>query len=433
MGSFLWDEECNNMCYSHYHNGRPLSVVLTEPCDPFEPQRLSFFDDIPCIESDFASLNHLQHHHHHHHHHQQQQQQQQQHHRSRSSGRRYKRECYSVHYPNANFNSYCFSPPPPPRRALNRCASREILVEKIETVTIEEAKRRPPPPPPCMVSCVRTPSPTIRQVKIRPRPSSCFDLHKESTDIQHQQRQNRWSKYVDEHHEEHFEYNYNYNKVPERIVPIQREQPAPPPPSPPPPLPRIIRHDATTSTHDLYIPRPPTPKPVRPETRDAGTTTAGLPKKPLCVTETQVIERFEKTEKVRCDSASSSDGAGSKNRKSKKRPLSRFYDDDGFVEKQYHRASKKGHHKDFVQRMHARNGTLSKACNSLNYYTSPAERQREKSRVIVRPTSKPREILVDTSGIFGFTSEFSEPTTPQIIENGFTIKVRSSFQPPDLK
>ncbi|CAF4408325.1 unnamed protein product, partial [Rotaria magnacalcarata] len=353
----------------------------TEPCDPFEPQRLSFFDDIPCIESDFASLNHLQHHHHHHH---QQQQQQQQHHRSRSSGRRYKRECYSVHYPNANFNSYCFSPPPPPRRALNRCASREILVEKIETVTIEEAKRRPPPPPPCMVSCVRTPSPTIRQVKIRPRPSSCFDLHKESTDIQHQQRQNRWSKYVDEHHEEHFEYNYNYNKVPERIVPIQREQPAPPPPSPPPPLPRIIRHDATTSTHDLYIPRPPTPKPVRPETRDAGTTTAGLPKKPLCVTETQVIERFEKTEKVRCDSASSS-------------------------------------------------GTLSKACNSLNYYTSPAERQREKSRVIVRPTSKPREILVDTSGIFGFTSEFSEPTTPQIIENGFTIKVRSSFQPPDLK
>ncbi|CAF4757563.1 unnamed protein product, partial [Rotaria magnacalcarata] len=65
-------------------------------CDPFEPQRLSFFDDIPCIESDFASLNHLQHHHHHHHHHHHQQQQQQQHHRSRSSGRRYKRECYSM-------------------------------------------------------------------------------------------------------------------------------------------------------------------------------------------------------------------------------------------------------------------------------------------------------------------------------------------------
>ncbi|CAF5099357.1 unnamed protein product, partial [Rotaria socialis] len=43
--------------------------------------------------------------------------------------------------------------------------------------------------------------------------------------------------------------------APERIVPIEREQPAPPPPPP-----RTIRHDATTSTHDLYIPRPPTPK-----------------------------------------------------------------------------------------------------------------------------------------------------------------------------
>lgn len=62
---------------------------------------------------------------------------------------------------------------------------------------------------------------------------------------------------------------------------------------------------------------------MRPETRDIGTTTAGLPKRPLCVTgtiiilflmdhnhgfysiETQVIERFEKTEKVRRDSTSS--------------------------------------------------------------------------------------------------------------------------------
>lgn len=35
-----------------------------------------------------------------------------------------------VHYPNVNFNSYCFSPPPL-RRSLNRAASREILVEKI--------------------------------------------------------------------------------------------------------------------------------------------------------------------------------------------------------------------------------------------------------------------------------------------------------------
>jgi hypothetical protein len=39
----------------------------------------------------------------------------------------------------------------------------------------------------------------------------------------HQQRENRWSKFVDEHHEEHYQYNYNYNfKTPERIVPSKR-------------------------------------------------------------------------------------------------------------------------------------------------------------------------------------------------------------------
>ncbi len=81
MGSFPWDDEYHDMCYSQHYNGRPLSVVLTEPFDPFEPQSSSFFDDIPYIESDFATL----HRHHQHHHH----------HRSRSSGRRYKRECYS--------------------------------------------------------------------------------------------------------------------------------------------------------------------------------------------------------------------------------------------------------------------------------------------------------------------------------------------------
>lgn len=70
MGNFLWDEEYNDMCYSQHYNGRPLSVVLTEPYDPFEPQPTSFFDDIPYIESDFASLHRHHHHHHQHHHHQ---------------------------------------------------------------------------------------------------------------------------------------------------------------------------------------------------------------------------------------------------------------------------------------------------------------------------------------------------------------------------
>ncbi len=76
-------------------------------------------------------------------------------------------------------------------------------------------------------------------------------------------------------------------------------------------------------------------------------------------------------------------------------------------------------------------GTLSKPCNALNLYTA-ADRKREKSRIIVRPTSYPREVLIDTSGIFGFPGEFSEPTSPQGVENGCTIKSRSPFQPPDL-
>lgn len=77
-------------------------------------------------------------------------------------------------------------------------------------------------------------------------------------------------------------------------------------------------------------------------------------------------------------------------------------------------------------------GTLTKACNSLNLYTA-ADRKREKSRVIVRPTSYPREVLIDTCGIFGFPGEFSEPTSPQGLENGSTIKSRSPFCPPDLR
>ena len=67
----------------------------------------------------------------------------------------------------------------------------------------------------------------------------------------------------------------------------------------------------------------------------------------------------------------------------------------------------------------------------MNVYTA-ADRKREKSRVIVRPTSYPREILVDTCGIYGTPGEFSEPTSPQTIENSSTTKIRSPFQPPDL-
>lgn len=76
-------------------------------------------------------------------------------------------------------------------------------------------------------------------------------------------------------------------------------------------------------------------------------------------------------------------------------------------------------------------GTLTKPCNALNVYTA-SDRKREKSRTIVRPTSYPREVLVDTSGIFGTPGEFSEPTSPQALENGSKFSTRSPFQPPDL-
>jgi len=79
--------------------------------------------------------------------------------------------------------------------------------------------------------------------------------------------------------------------------------------------------------------------------------------------------------------------------------------------------------------MHARNGTISKPCNSLNLY--PAGRER--SRTIIRPTSYPREVLVDTSGILAPPGEFSGPTSPQAVENGSTRKFRQPFQPPDLR
>lgn len=83
---------------------------------------------------------------------------------------------------------------------MNRAASREVLIEKIgknssfdnlfvydchfvfvqiETVTIDEPPRRPP----YTVSFVRAPSPPVRQLKIRPRPTSCFDLRKETTGL----------------------------------------------------------------------------------------------------------------------------------------------------------------------------------------------------------------------------------------------------------
>ena len=96
-------------------------------------------------------------------------------------------------------------------------------------------------PAPCYVAkCIRAPSPPVRQLKIRPRPSSCYDLRRETSmgkdqhqysltlipaekfdlvDIRQQKEENQWSKVVDERHEEHYEYNYNFQTKADRIVP----------------------------------------------------------------------------------------------------------------------------------------------------------------------------------------------------------------------
>ncbi len=114
MGSFSWDSPC---CLQ-YHNGRPLSVALTEPCDP---------ENCPYRQSDFALQLRP---------------------RSQSSGRRYKRESYrmfeqktfsdhlsffksiGIYHPNVQYASFCYSPPFA-HRSMDYNASREGFIEKL--------------------------------------------------------------------------------------------------------------------------------------------------------------------------------------------------------------------------------------------------------------------------------------------------------------
>ena len=132
MGSFLWDHEPNDICYTQYHNGRPLSVALIEPC---EPEPLGGF-----IDNDFISNHHRCH------------QQQQHHQRSRSLGRRFKRESYrqfhsenscsqhcccccssirsGIHYPNTQFSTCLFSAPLA-QRSFHYGSSGNGFVEKL--------------------------------------------------------------------------------------------------------------------------------------------------------------------------------------------------------------------------------------------------------------------------------------------------------------
>ncbi|CAF0851364.1 unnamed protein product [Didymodactylos carnosus] len=306
MGSY-WEQ------YSHH--GRPLSVALNEPLDPYET-----FGDF-CYHNNNQNVIDTRN-------------------RSRSSGRRYNRECYSLQY---------ITPPPFIPFYPQRHREREMLVEKIETVTIEEQLRPPPVyhPPLCI--------PEIRQLKVRkpPRPSSCYSIYGSDT----HRHESHWSKVEEK----------NHTVTNDRIVPepscttISNL------------VERVIsnKKDVMTSTEDLHVSK---------KSKDAGTDTTGLPSKPrrpLCKTETQIIERYEQTENripivYTEESYSYKDG-------SMKRPLQGYYD-----------------------------GTLNK---TVNIWTSD-DRKNEKNRIIIRPTSKPREVLVDTSGIFS-GADFSEPTSPQ--------------------
>lgn len=155
MGSFTWD----NPCHVQYHNGRPLSVALIEPCQ-------CDADNAACLQSDFTTMRYRP--------------------RSHSSGRRFQRESFSIFRPNVQYTSFSYSPPFS-RRMMDQSSSRDMFVEKLgkelqwscfswnlfcqlETVTIEEQRCRP--------SRCCTPALPVRQVKIRSRPSSCVDLHK---------------------------------------------------------------------------------------------------------------------------------------------------------------------------------------------------------------------------------------------------------------
>ncbi|CAF0983666.1 unnamed protein product, partial [Didymodactylos carnosus] len=150
------------------HHGRPLSVALTEPLSPFDTLQDSYQytinqNPIRC------------------------------HNRSRSSGRRYNREVYNIEYvrpptyytqPYYGYGMFVEEIPyyPQPYREYGTLVEkipfyphprlydeRGTLVEKIETITIEE--QMPPRQPPCVNE--------VRELKIRKsrRPSSCDNVH----------------------------------------------------------------------------------------------------------------------------------------------------------------------------------------------------------------------------------------------------------------
>jgi len=97
MGSFGWDY---HPCCVQYHNGRPLSVALTEPADENE---ISSF-----AHSDFAIQCRP---------------------RSQSSGRRFHRESYRIYHPNVQYATFNYCAPFQ-QRVYDYGSSREGFLEK---------------------------------------------------------------------------------------------------------------------------------------------------------------------------------------------------------------------------------------------------------------------------------------------------------------
>ncbi|CAF0962237.1 unnamed protein product [Rotaria sordida] len=224
------------------------------------------------------------------------------------SGRRFRREFFNVYHPNAYYGSCCCLPSMQ-WGPMCHCTSRDGFVRNLGSVTVEEHEFQP------VVRCVRPVSPIIRELKVRRRPSSCVDLRNQET------------KEVDIRREERYEYHYNYD------------------------LPK----------------RPQTPpRRVRPVTRDTGTATINVPKRPLTMTETERFDRYEQEEKIKKDKITTEKTQVTHT--VVEEPIRRYYEYYDTCDQQYQQACRKAQRKDFIQRMNAQNGK-TQSFNTLNTFS----------------------------------------------------------------
>ncbi|CAF1106930.1 unnamed protein product [Rotaria sp. Silwood1] len=321
METFINDNPC---CYQ-WNDGWPLSAALTQP---FECETL------PCCESDFALVRHPQ---------------------NFITGRRFRRDYFNVYHPNACYGSCCCLPAIP-CGSMHRCVSRDGFFRNLGSVTMEEQVCRP------MVTYVRTVSPIIRQLKVRPRPSSCVDLR----------NREKQEKHVDVHREERYEYNYNFNF------------PNEPPKLPTPPPPPVI---------------------VRPPTKDTGVITDRITKRPLTMTETERFDRYEHEEKIKKDQVVKEETKII--RTVVEEPTRHYYEYHDTSGDEYQQSCRKAQRKDFIQRMHVQNGTTQKTFNASNTYADLGN-----NYVNIQSVSQPRETIVrttETSSSQGFTPVVKRP------------------------